>query len=62
MTHRSYMRLRINEPLPNYGFDALAIIAAAHKENREIIDALLNAGANINERTRWWPGGFGVLD
>jgi hypothetical protein len=27
-----------------------------------IVDALLNAGANINERTRWWAGGFEVLD
>jgi ankyrin repeat protein len=56
------LRERINEPLPNYGFDAAAIIAAVHKENREIVDALLDAGANINERTRWWAGGFGVLD
>ena len=53
---------RINEPLPNYGFDAPAIIAAVHKENREVIDALLGAGANINERSRWWAGSFGVLD
>ena len=56
------LKSRINEPLPNYSFDAPAIIAAVHKENREIIDALLDAGANINERTRWWAGGFGVLD
>ncbi len=56
------LKSRINEPLPNYGFDAPAIIAAVHKENREIIDALLDAGANINERTRWWAGSFGVLD
>jgi ankyrin repeat protein len=56
------LKSRINEPLPNYSFDAPAIIAAVHKENREIIDALLDAGANINERTRWWAGSFGVLD
>lgn len=56
------LKARINEPLPSYGFDAPAIIAAVHKENREIIDALLDAGANINERTRWWAGSFGVLD
>jgi ankyrin repeat protein len=56
------LRSHINEPLPNYGFDAPAIIAAVHKENREIIDALLDFGANINERSRWWAGGFGVLD
>lgn len=56
------LRSIINEPLPNYGFDAPAIVAAVHKENREIIDALLDFGANVNERTRWWAGGFGVLD
>jgi hypothetical protein len=38
------------------------MIAAVHKDSREIIDALLDAGANINERTRWWAGSFGVLD
>ena len=62
LTRHPSLKSRINEPLPNYGFDAPAIVAAVHKENREIIDALLDAGANINERTRWWAGGFGVLD
>jgi ankyrin repeat protein len=62
LARHSSLKARINEPLPNYGFDAPAIIAAVHKENREIIDALLDAGANINERTRWWAGSFGVLD
>ena len=41
---------------------APALIAAVHRENREMIDALLGAGANINARSRWWAGGFGVLD
>jgi hypothetical protein len=27
-----------------------------------IVDALLHAGANINARSQWWAGGFGVLD
>ena len=27
-----------------------------------MIDALLQAGADINARTRWWAGSFGVLD
>src|SRR6202012_4766840 len=53
---------RLDEPLPNYSFDTPALIAAVGKENREMIDALLDAGANINARTRWWAGGFGVLD
>jgi len=56
------LKSRINEPLPGYGFDAPAIIAAVHHDNREIIDALLDADANINERSRWWAGSFGVLD
>src|ERR1700722_14663423 len=56
------LKSRINEPLPNYRFDTPPIIAAVQKENREIIDVLLNAGANVNQRTRWWAGSFGVLD
>jgi ankyrin repeat protein len=56
------LRSSINEPLPNYGFQAPAIIAAVNHGNREMIDVLLNAGANINERSRWWAGSFGVLD
>ena len=56
------LKPQLDEPLPDYSFDAPALIAAVHKENREMIDALLEAGANINARTRWWAGGFGVLD
>ncbi len=62
LTRHSSLKSRINEPLPNYSFDTPAIVAAAQKENRQMIDALLDAGANINERSRWWAGGFGVLD
>jgi len=53
---------RINEPLPNYGFDAPAIFAAVNHNNREMIDVLLDAGADINQRSRWWAGSYGVLD
>ena len=27
-----------------------------------MLDALLDAGADINARSRWWAGGFGLLD
>ena len=53
---------RINEPLPGYSFDVPALIAAVHRENRELVDLLLDAGADINARTGWWAGSFGVLD
>lgn len=56
------LRERINEPLPGASFDQPTILLAVQKNNREMVDALLDAGANINERSRWWAGGFGVLD
>jgi ankyrin repeat protein len=56
------LKLQLDEPLPDYSFDTPAIVAAVHKQNRAMIDALLDAGANINARSKWWAGGFGVLD
>jgi ankyrin repeat protein len=56
------LRSTLNEPLPNYSFDTPAIVAAVQKDNRDMVDALLDAGADINARSRWWAGGFGVLD
>ena len=56
------LRQRLNEPLPDYGFGATPLIAAVHRTNRAMIDLLLRSGADINARSRWWAGGFGVLD
>jgi len=56
------LKSKLDEPLPNYSFDTPALIAAVQKDNREMIDALLDSGANIHTRTKWWAGGFGVLD
>jgi ankyrin repeat protein len=62
LTRNPSLKTRINEPLPNYGFDEPPILSAVHKQNRDMIDALLDFGANISERSRWWAGSFGVLD
>jgi ankyrin repeat protein len=51
---------RVDEPV--FAFDSPAIIIAASHGNREVIDALLDAGADLNTRSKWWAGGFGVLD
>jgi ankyrin repeat protein len=53
---------RLDEPLPDYGFGATPLIAAIQRTNREMIDLLLRCGADINARSHWWAGSFGVLD
>ena len=59
------------------GADRLRAVFSAHPELRATIDrplldtapaivfcrdTLLDFGANINVRSDWWAGGFGVLD
>ena len=56
------LRARIDDPLPDYGFGQQALFAAVQRSDRATIDLLLQAGADINKRTEWWAGGFGVLD
>jgi ankyrin repeat protein len=56
------LRARIDDPLPDYGFGQHALFAAVQRSDRATIDVLLRAGANIQRRTEWWAGGFGVLD
>jgi ankyrin repeat protein len=56
------LQARIDDPLPDYGFGQHALFAAVQRSDRATIDVLLRAGANIQKRTEWWAGGFGVLD
>jgi len=51
------LRAKINEPLAD--FDSPAI---THVRSRAMLDVLLEAGADINAKSRWWAGGFGLLD
>lgn len=53
---------RIDEHFPPFHFGGTALLAAVSHGNRELIDVLLDAGANINQKSHWWAGGFGVLD
>jgi 2-oxo-4-hydroxy-4-carboxy--5-ureidoimidazoline (OHCU) decarboxylase len=50
---------RIDEPW--FAFDSPAIVIAANRGNRGMVDVLLKYGANINAKSSWWAGGFGVL-
>ena len=56
------LKAKLNEPLPDFHFDSTALLGAVSQRNREMIDVLLQAGADINARSGWWAGGFGVLD
>jgi ankyrin repeat protein len=56
------LRAKINDPMPHDGFGVHALFAAVQRGDRATIEVLLRAGADINKRTEWWAGGFGVLD
>src|SRR5262245_57161120 len=47
------LKARINEPVA--AFDAPVITGV---RTREMLEVLLDAGADINARSRWWAGGF----
>ena len=50
------LKARINEPLGP--FDSPAIVNA---RSRAMLDVLIDAGADLNAKSRWWAGGFGLL-
>jgi len=51
------LRARINEPVAD--FDSPLITEV---RSRTMLDVLVDAGADINARSSWWAGGFGLLD
>jgi ankyrin repeat protein len=53
-------RFKINEPV--FPFDSPPILHAAGRGHRRVVDLLLREGADINARSGWWAGSFGVLD
>jgi len=56
------LKPKLNDPLPGFGFGGTALLAAVRGSNRRMVDILLDAGADINQRSHWWAGSFGVLD
>jgi ankyrin repeat protein len=49
----------INEPL--FPFDSPALVHVAGEGNLELVNLLLEFGADPNRRSDWWAGGFHVL-
>lgn len=58
LERNSEVRARINEPL--FDFNSPAIHQA--KRILPLVDVLLEHGADINARSTWWAGGFGILE
>src|SRR5262245_44223907 len=50
------LKARINEPVGP--FDSPALHSA---RSRAMLDVLLDAGADIDAKSQWWAGGFGLL-
>src|SRR5687767_11613902 len=51
------LRPKINEPVGAFGTPPITLV-----RSRAMLDVLLEAGADINARSQWWAGGFGLLD
>src|SRR5262249_28477628 len=51
------LKERINDPIAS--FDSPVILSV---RSRAMLDVLLDAGADINARSNWWAGSFGLLD
>lgn len=62
LDHHPELTTRLNDALPGLPFDGTLLLAAVSRQNRPMIDLLLERGADINQRSHWWAGGFGVLD
>ena len=52
------VRAAVNEPI--FGFDSPALVAVSDK-HVEVIDVLLEFGADPNRKSNWWAGGFHPL-
>ncbi|GGA14558.1 hypothetical protein GCM10008018_69310 [Paenibacillus marchantiophytorum] len=59
LNEHPFLAKQINEPW--FAFDTPAIVAVAAKGNREAVDILLAHGADLQAKSSWWAGGFGVL-
>lgn len=59
LANKSELKVHIDEPW--FSFDAPAIVHAAGRGDRPLIDVLLDAGANIDVKSSWWAGGTSAL-
>jgi ankyrin repeat protein len=56
------LREKINDPDPEIPFGGRPLGAIAGRRQRAMVDLFLEFGADINARSDWWAGSWGVLD
>jgi hypothetical protein len=57
LARHPHIKAKINQPVAE-AFDSPPVTLV---KSREMLDVLLEAGADINAKSRWWAGGFGLL-
>lgn len=59
---RPELRASLDRPIEGGHFGETPLMAALRMGHLDVADALLAAGADIDARSDWWAGSFGVLD
>ena len=57
----AHVELRALLDQPRFAFDSPALVAVAGRGNVELVDVLLEFGADPNLKSSWWAGGFHPL-
>ncbi len=56
------LRAMLKAPIPHDPFGSTVLAHPAGKGHLAMVEVLLRHGADINARSDWWAGSFGVLD
>lgn len=62
LTDHPALKEKLDDPLPGLDFDGTVLLRAVAQGKPDLVQVLLDAGADINQKSHWWAGGFGVLD
>lgn len=57
--HGAEIQRIVNQPL--FAFDSPALVVASGHDELDVVDALLELGADPNRKSDWWAGGFHPL-
>jgi|HubBroStandDraft_1064217.scaffolds.fasta_scaffold29978_3 hypothetical protein len=62
LEHCPEQRAKIDDSMPDYGFDKHSLFSAVQRNDRATVGVLLGTGANTPKRTEWCSGGLGIFD